>query len=149
MMKRFLCFLAFFAVCSSLVVANTSVNICLKYGNVINETKYNPKGEIVEKIIKEEGQSNISLQLIDLIALNLKNKSYDAYVNSENECDYKIVINPVFLQFGVIYACSTLVEVYKGDTLVDYNLLSDDKNPVRLTEAIANQIVKYIAGVIK
>lgn len=147
-MKRII--LAITAMClTGVLFANPSITIGFKYENITTETKMNQKGEVIEKTVTEEGQPSINLQLLDQVIFALREKAYTVSTDASKESDYKVVINPVFLQYGINYVCSTLVEVYAKDTLVAHDLLSDDKNPVRLSEGIAKQITRFISDNVK
>jgi hypothetical protein len=120
-----------------------------KYKNITVETKVMDGGKI-EKTIRDFGQTNYNVQLMDLIVFKLNDKKVNAFTDVNNDFQYHVKIDPVVLDAdrGNIYSIE--VEIFDAkDKMVKRELFRGGKLWQDFPEDMSNELVTFIMANIK
>lgn len=144
-MKRVIIAIGLVLLSVNLFSETKSLSLDLMYRNLRIETTKDSSGKIIESKVIDNGESNITLQLLELTKLKLNKEQYHLVEPKSEQEHYKIEILPHYLPYGSYYVCSILIKIYTPDNkLLDYTIISDDKNPKKLTEQFSDLIVEYV-----
>lgn len=124
-----------------------SWQIEFSYDNVTTEVKTLPDGS-EEISIKDFGQSDASLQILDNIFLDLTNKELN--ISKDNDsAEGRISIHPVFFYGTSSISASINVYIYLNNELYTHSQITTYSNvSYQGTKRISNKIIDYILSVI-
>ena len=149
-MKRWAISILICIVCAFAFAQNTTILVDFKYKNMSTETKETADGKI-EKTVKDFGQSDVNLQLRDLIVYKLQDKKYDATSEVKKDYGYVVKIQDADTIWTYLIYYTMLIEIYNNkNELMSKKLFQGFQKHVNdFPDDVSTEIVTFIAEVLK